>query len=581
MIKIVILLLAILEASCSSEKNKDPRTKSCEELLLEGSSLPTSCDPEIFKSCGDLKHGSTTLVDRFTADSVPLNESCDDVKESHLALCVDGNYKFEKRFSFDAKYSECQVESKLRCGNLVSGETIVRTRYLKERVPFGDTCENVKVQQSATCNDGLLDFDGKTSFASCSIEPNPSIRKIVSYIAPDNSGKEKLKEHLNQAQHSILISMYSMSDSEIRKILVSKAKQGTKVFILFNKGQCDSYKLKSCNEIESFGGNIKMFSKTNHQKYAIIDHEALFDKTSTATPVAVSGSGNWSSSAFYKYDDDMVMFYSHADIKEILADFSLLWPNGRPWGIEGNDPIINLESQEATSGKSVFTSANFKYSSRGVGLKDSVKKDKRSGIVQTEIVRYINKAEKSIKVATAHFRLNSIYEALLEARDRGVDVKLVTDMQEFQYRPNRNCIADIDPKNLDECLAEQGIDVRWKTYMTKWDYKGAKQMHLKYIIIDESYVLTGSFNFSITAETANLETMHTLEGQDIIQDYSKNFEKISNYGYDGQKEELSRRALSGEVICDWPSLTLNYKDFSRLRKDLYSVKDIHTLCTKD
>ena len=107
---------------------------------------------------------------------------------------------------------------------------------------------------------------------------------MEAFIAPANSGKDKLLESLDQASQSILISMYSMSDYNVREKLVEKAEAGVKVYIVYNKGQCDGYKEKFCNDIEALGGNIRRFSKTNHQKFTVIDHELWSKKILKLSP---------------------------------------------------------------------------------------------------------------------------------------------------------------------------------------------------------------------------------------------------------------------------------------------------------
>ena len=574
----------------SCELVKEVRTETCENgtLVLDFPFSPgasyDSCQVETAKNCGDVKHGESNQITKYRASLVPYGSSCEEVKETRTESCNDGTLSLDLPFSLLAVHDQCGVEAPRSCGDTPHGGTVFRTRYFKETVPHGQSCEEVKEVQSATCSNGDLRFSGTAQFESCLTEAPPVMlpaqpRDFEVYISPDASGKERLETLLSQAEHSIYVSMYSMSDTEIRNMLVKKAKEGVKVLVLFNKKQCDGSKKKSCDDIEAHGGNVRFFSKTNHQKFAVIDHEALFDNTISAKPVAVSGSGNWSSSAFTRYDDDMIVFHSESDVKDILAEFKLIWPNARPWSLETTEPLITLESEEESSGMNVFTSGNFKFGGRGVGLKDSVKEDPSTGVVQSEMVRYIDSAKVSVKVATAHFRLQSIYDALLRARARGVEVKIVTDQQEFQYKPGRVCEGVMNPKDIDECLAVKGFDIRWKTYMTKWDYRAAKQMHLKYITVDDLYVLTGSFNFSETAETSNLETLHILTGEEVVRTYKQNFEKISNYGYEGQREEISRRALAGEIICQWTPLTLSFKDYSDLRRDLFSNPDIHDICS--
>ena len=179
----------------------------------------------------------------------------------------------------------------------------------------------------------------------------------------------------------------------------------------------------------------------------------------------------------------------------------------------------------------------------------------------------INRTESSLKIATAHFRRPDFYQAIIDAHERGVKVEMVSDQQEFSSSRTRCHSSEIDLKRLDECLSEQGIDVRWKTYETNWYYRTAKQMHLKYIISDDSEVLTGSFNYSFTAEVSKMETLVRLKG-DEAKPYLENFKKVFDFGRqdDGVKKLFDKAESS--TLCYWPPVSLNAAEYRALRRKL-------------
>ena len=102
------------------------------------------------------------------------------------------------------------------------------------------------------------------------------------------------------------------------------------------------------------------------------------------------------------------------------------------------------------------------------------------------------------------------------------------------------------------------------------DYRKAVQMHLKYIIVDDKLVMTGSFNFSNTAETSNLETLHIVDAANVTEQYVKNFEVLKNYGSQEEYSDLLNRAQAGESICIWSPISLTYEQFSVLRTALFA-----------
>lgn len=124
------------------------------------------------------------------------------------------------------------------------------------------------------------------------------------------------------------------------------------------------------------------------------------------------------------------------------------------------------------------------------------------------IVSWINSANSSIYILIYSFTLDSIGRALLEAYSRGVDVKAVfEESQVTQYSEYWR-------------LKDAGIPVRNDT--------NPRSMHHKVVIIDEEIVITGSYNWSKTAEEENNENLIIIRSKDIAEIYGEEFEKIWN-----------------------------------------------------
>lgn len=106
------------------------------------------------------------------------------------------------------------------------------------------------------------------------------------------------------------------------------------------------------------------------------------------------------------------------------------------------------------------------------------------------ILKTIRSAQKSIHLAAYSFTNPDIARELINAKRRGVDVKLVVDAKSNKARPGKNAM------NL---MANANIPIRAiSTY---------KIHHDKYIIVDEKTVETGSFNYSRAAADGNSENV--------------------------------------------------------------------------
>lgn len=122
------------------------------------------------------------------------------------------------------------------------------------------------------------------------------------------------------------------------------------------------------------------------------------------------------------------------------------------------------------------------------------------------IVDAINPARRTILVQAYSFTSSKIARALLRAKDRGVDVRVILDgnVTSHQYSP-----ADF--------FANSGIDV-------KLDYAHALA-HNKVMIVDGETVITGSFNFTKAAETKNAENVLIVQDRELAARYAENWRK--------------------------------------------------------
>jgi phosphatidylserine/phosphatidylglycerophosphate/cardiolipin synthase-like enzyme len=124
----------------------------------------------------------------------------------------------------------------------------------------------------------------------------------------------------------------------------------------------------------------------------------------------------------------------------------------------------------------------------------------------TEAIEHeLKAAKKTILVESYSFTSLPIAEALIAARKRGVDVEVIMD----------KC-------NLTEKYSEGSLLVREGIPTFIDDHY--KIFHDKVIIIDSSEVITGSFNFTKSAEESNAENLLIISNDaDLAQRYKENW----------------------------------------------------------
>jgi hypothetical protein len=116
------------------------------------------------------------------------------------------------------------------------------------------------------------------------------------------------------------------------------------------------------------------------------------------------------------------------------------------------------------------------------------------------IVNAIDASEREVLVQAYGFTHHAIAQALVRAQQRGVAVRVLLDMK--TGKSNRG---------VAEALAAGHIAVRE-------DGKHAIA-HNKVMVIDSAVVITGSFNFTNSAETRNAENTLILKSSELAQIY--------------------------------------------------------------
>jgi phosphatidylserine/phosphatidylglycerophosphate/cardiolipin synthase-like enzyme len=122
----------------------------------------------------------------------------------------------------------------------------------------------------------------------------------------------------------------------------------------------------------------------------------------------------------------------------------------------------------------------------------------------SQLIRTINQAKSQILIQAYVFTSKSIADALIRAHKRGVQVEIIFDKNHCKNR-----------HSLSERLIEQGIIV--------WIDAVPGIAHNKILITDKKKVVTGSFNFSRSAQHRNAENLIFIEDNKTVEQYLQNW----------------------------------------------------------
>ena len=262
--------------------------------------------------------------------------------------------------------------------------------------------------------------------------------------------------------------------------------------------------------LEDLGINVRYVNKIMHHKFMLVDGPKAGSNAVAAAATLVSGSGNWSSGAATRYDENTLFLSGVAELAlRYQREFNLLWNGSRDFVWDSTLPYAYAAALDLgamvddPAQHALFTSDNFKITGS-----DGTTFTKVSGrnAVSDAIVTEIKAAKTSIHVASGHLRSRPIAEALLAAKQANpaLDVKVYLDGQEYisssthklQLSDLTKCLAaaGTSVSKTQACmdkgfyfsyqLQAAGIDLKFKYYAYRWNYNYAKQMHHKYLLID-------------------------------------------------------------------------------------------------
>jgi len=314
--------------------------------------------------------------------------------------------------------------------------------------------------------------------------PTPAPRGVEAFFTEPGSpqaadyegGPGKiLAEAIDQARLSVDMAAYSLNLWSIRDALIHAAQRGVAVRMVMESDNMDSPEVQ---QIEDAGIPITgdQHEGLMHNKFVVIDRSEVW-----------TGSMNFTTSGAYRDNNNLVHLRSTQVAEVFTTAFSemfrehLFGPGGRSKTIHDSFKIDGTQIET--------------YFSPEDGVAAAVQ-------------NLIQGAQESINFMAFSFTANDLGDAIIQRAAEGVTVQGVMD--DGQINSNQGT-------NFDSFL-QAGLDVRRDG--------NPGQMHHKVIIIDKSIVITGSYNFSTSAEEQNDENLVVIHDADIAADFLAEFTRV-------------------------------------------------------
>lgn len=286
---------------------------------------------------------------------------------------------------------------------------------------------------------------------------------------------QHLASAIDQARLSVDIAVYDLDLWSIRDALINAQRRGVVVRMVTDSDNLDEPEIQ---DLVDAGISVRGDRRESlmHNKFIVIDQRDVW-----------TGSMNMTINSAYKNNDNLIHLRSDELADNYTNEFNEMFGQDQfGAGSPANTPKPELE----INGSHLEV-----YFSPDDG-------------VSAEIIRIIESAEQRIDFMAYSFTSDEIADAIIRQAKAGVLVSGVMEKEQVESNQGGEFRRFI----------QQGLDIRLDG--------NPANMHHKVIVIDESIVITGSFNFSYNAEKRNDENIVVIYNPRIAGLYLDELERV-------------------------------------------------------
>lgn len=286
---------------------------------------------------------------------------------------------------------------------------------------------------------------------------------------------EALAQAIDRARLSVDIAAYDFDLRSLRDALLAAHNRGVTVRMVTDSDNIDNPEVQELKDagIPILGDRREALM---HNKFVVIDRLEVW-----------GGSMNYTVNDAYKNNNNLIRIRSNRLAEDYTTEFEEMFMADQ---FGPKSPANTPYPQLTVEGTPLEV-----YFSPDDG-------------VAAHVVQLIGKAQQSIYFMAYSFTSDAIGAAMLERAGAGVTVAGV--FEETQVASNTGDEYDR--------LRQAGLDVRLDG--------NPRNMHHKVIIIDEQIVITGSYNFSQSAEKNNDENLLVIHNPLIASQFLDEFRKV-------------------------------------------------------
>lgn len=301
----------------------------------------------------------------------------------------------------------------------------------------------------------------------------------IGHNDPNNTDKYFFKA-MESATQSLDVAFFDIDDASAVDMLLNAYKRGVKVRIVTDTDNLKDKKdatlpRKAIEDLKGAGIPIVDDKRDPfmHHKFMIVDGKAVW-----------GGSMNPTTTSMYEHNNNCFYIQSVELAQNFQAEFNRMFEKGQFGSI--TDPVVNPIVKVGDAEIRTF------FSPRGG--------------TQKAILEELGKAQKSIKFMAFSFTEKNMGQILIDKKKAGLNVEGVFDACLIDKYSNYNSFRENKILSLKD--GNQAL------------------LHHKTLIIDDETVITGSYNFSNSAENSNNEDTIIVKSKEFADFYNKEYQRI-------------------------------------------------------
>lgn len=308
---------------------------------------------------------------------------------------------------------------------------------------------------------------------------------------------DTLQAYINRANYSVDIVIYNFTIPAIDTAINNAWHRGVRVRIIYDGGTSNTaipYLDTTIPKVASPQGSGYTIM---HNKFVIIDA----DSPNPNDPIVWTGSMNWTSQQVNTDDNNVIIFQDQSLARGYTLEFNEMW----------GDTTMNPDTINSRFGQYKIDKTPHEYIIGGNRVESYFSP---SDNTTAHILSTIKTANTDICLEMYSFTRTDLSDTMQNLYNNGVMVMAVMDNSSSSYAAYQSLLATIG--NHFKQYSEGGLE------------------HNKYMIVDETdtvsdpLVLTGSHNWSTSAETHNDENTVIVHNKTIANLYYQEFMKRYN-----------------------------------------------------